>query len=97
MKSLDLGELGEVGVDVLPGASSRSISEALGEAVGLHAVEQSEVDHLRPAPLLGGDRLGSRLRDSGRRCRVDIEVAVERLDQPGSPERWARIRNSICE
>ena len=79
-KSRTSGELGEVRVDVLLGFFPRN-PEALSETVGLHPVEQAEVDHLRRTPLVRRHRVRVDVVDSRRRRRVNIEVLFERVDE----------------
>ena len=57
--------------------------EPLRQAVRLHAVQQSEVDHLRLSPLVGSHRVEVDLVDPGRSGSVHVDIPVEGVNQPG--------------
>ena len=91
----NIGELGEIGIDVVARLVSRYL-EPVGQPKRLHPVEQPEVDHL------GGRRISGMTFSVAARRRAAVAVCMSESDSkastsPGSPDMCAKTRNSICE
>ena len=80
---LDVGELGEVLVDVVSGLVTTD-PKAIGQSEGFHSVEKAEVDRLRSSPHLGGNQVGWNRKDAGRSGGVDVGVGSEGFHQARS-------------
>ena len=78
---LHVREAREVGVDVLLRLLARDL-EVLGEAERRDPVDDPEVDHLRDVALVLRQRRRILAEHLGRRARVDVLAARERLAQP---------------
>ena len=86
----------EIGVDELCGFFLFD-AELLGEAERGKTVNDAEVDGFGGAAMLGGLRQGADAENFLSGARVNVLAGSEGLDQHGSLEKCARMRNSICE